>query len=169
MDSSSQTGQQEQKQAPPQVVSDKPVQEQGVTQPSDQTIASPVQQASSQQVSVTSGGKEGAPMVTAPVVPQETVSASLPEVVIPQEVQPIVEKSPETDKPEVDNAAEQAGVSLAKESAPIPASATASIKLPMTYEEAILKKKNSKFRQSIKWLAAVIEYQWKKLNPNLYK
>jgi len=134
--------------------------------------AAPVQPATpapTQQLSVSGGGKEGSPMVTAPTPPQEIAKPTHPEVVVPQELSGVVEKSPDTERPQIDQQAADAGVAAAKESTFLPASATGSIKLPMTYEEALLKKKNAKFQDGVKWFAAYVAYQWKKINPNLEK
>ncbi len=78
------------------------------------------------------------------------ITASVhPEVHIPQELQHVVGKGPDA--------------------LPTIATPTDLIHLPMTYEQALKKKKTTRFWDSMHWLAASIMYQWTKYDPDIVK
>jgi hypothetical protein len=99
----------------------------------------------------------------------EFIKESVGEVSIPAELEHIVELTQDYEKPIVPREAQEAGVTVSQAYAPVPTTPTNNNLFPMTYEEAILKKKTSKMGEAIKWFAAEVMYQWKKLNPNTGK
>jgi hypothetical protein len=86
------------------------------------------------------------------------------EKVLEKELESIVEKSPDVEKPQIPEEAKQAGLTHAKESTPMPVVSSSNIVLPMTYEEAKLTRKKYKWRDSVSWFTALIMYHWKKMN-----
>jgi hypothetical protein len=108
---------------------------------------------------------------------REPVSAPFPDVskmsetqiieeekVLEKELESIVEKSPDVEKPQIPDEAKQAGLTHAKESTPMPVVSSGNIVLPMTYEEAKLTRKKYRWRDSISWFTALVMYHWKKIN-----
>lgn len=119
-----------------------------------------------------SGNREHGPISTVktefakPTESQPEIAPSTPEIVIPQELKNTIEKSPASHEPKIEK---NTPMKLAKESTPVITTPTGIINLPMTYKEALKKEKNSSFRDSIHWLAALIAYQWRKYNTNNIK
>jgi len=128
--------------------------------------ASRIMEPSSVSVSI-----EHAPVANIKAVeqPQELIKESVGEVSIPVELEHFVEHAPNTEKPVVSQAAQEAGVTVSQAYAPVSATPENNNLYPMTYEEAVLKKKASKMGEAIKWFSALVIYQWKKLNPNTGK
>lgn len=98
----------------------------------------------------------------------DVVKMTEPEIIreeekVERELETIIEKTPDTEKPEIPKEVQNAGVTLAKEAIPMPAGPTGSVVLPMTYQEAELTNKNYKWKDSVSWLASLIMYHWKKL------
>jgi hypothetical protein len=107
---------------------------------------------------------------TPPPEPRVEIAASVPaEVMITQELKNTIEKSPDAKEPKIEKEARLAGLTLAKESTPVITSPTGIIRLPMTYVQALQKKNNSPFWDSIHWFAALIMYQWSKYEPDVVK
>jgi hypothetical protein len=107
----------------------------------------------------------------------EPVSAPFPDVskmsetqiieeekVLEKELNSIVEKSPDLEKPKIPEEAKQAGLTHAKENTPMPVVSSGNIILPMTYEEAKLTRKKYRWRDSVSWFTTLIMYHWKKMN-----
>lgn len=114
-----------------------------------------------------SGNKEHEPISAAkselvkPVESQPEMAPSTPEITIAPELEKTIEKSPAALEPKIENTPAK----LAKESTPImPIIQTpaGTIRLPMTYKEALQKEKKSSFLDSMHWLAAQIIYQFRK-------
>lgn len=107
---------------------------------------------------------------------QEPVPAPLPDVAkmteaeiideekeVEKELEAIIEKSPNTEKPDIPKEAQDAGVTHSGADIPHPAAPSGSVVLPMTFEEAKTKYDKYKWRNSVSWFAGLIVYHWKKL------
>ncbi len=113
---------------------------------------------------------------------QEPVPAPLPDVakmtdaeiveeekVVEKELEALVEKSPDTEKPDIPKEVKDAGVEHAKEDTPMPALSSGAVPLPMSYKEAEQVRNKNKYkwyfwRKSLTWFASLIIYHWKKIN-----
>lgn len=123
-----------------------------------------------------SGNREHGPISTAksefakPVEVQSEIAPSTPpEIMIPQELKNRVEKGPDAHQPKIEKETRLAGMELAKESTPVITTPTGIIHLPLTYTQALQKKKESRLIDSIHWLAALVMYQWRKYDPDNIK
>lgn len=91
-----------------------------------------------------------------------------PEVVeeegkIEKELEALVEKTPDLEKPKIPEEAKKAGLEHAKADTPMPPIVSGVKPLPMSYDEAEFTRKKYKWKDSVAWFAAVIMYHWKKL------
>lgn len=101
---------------------------------------------------------------------EESMQPTHPEVKVPPEVKEAgVEKQSDAGELKLDKQVEQAGVTLAKENTLVSTEPSGSVQLPMTYMQAVQKKKKSGLWNSVTWLAGEIAYQWKKLKPDVYE
>lgn len=123
-----------------------------------------------------SGHREHGPIGTAkseftnPIEQQPEIAPSTPpEIMIPPELKNTVEKGPDAEELKIDKDMRLAGVKLAKESTPVITTPTDTIHLPMTYIQALQKKKKTPFWDGVHWLAALIMYQWYKYSPGNFK
>lgn len=95
---------------------------------------------------------------------------SVPEFSASSEVEKIVEKSPDQEKPEISKAVSDAGVT---HSGPgiitVDRNNFSVTKMPETYEQAVEEEKKTQLHDSRHWFAAMIMYIWRKLNPTLGK
>lgn len=64
---------------------------------------------------------------------------------------------------------QEAGVTQAKEETPINIDDAAAADLPMGYTQAKQTRKQESIRSALKWFAAQVVYQWRRLNPELPK
>jgi hypothetical protein len=96
------------------------------------------------------------------------ITESTPEISIPQELVDIVKKGHDVEVP-LSPDVQQLGVTSANAAVPVKPMLPENINIPMSYEEATLKKKSSKISDALKWFADLVIYQWKKLKPDLYK
>lgn len=96
--------------------------------------------------------------------PDVVIKESHPAVEVPQELKEAgVEQGMDAkqDRPEEQ---QQVHVTLPKVSAPsMDLPVVEAQPLPMDYQQAIVTQKSSKIRDSVKWLATLIKYQWEKL------
>lgn len=102
--------------------------------------------------------------------PVPEITPSQPEkIVIPHELSKVIEKSPDTEVPKIEEEVKAAEVTPAKESMPIINTPSGAVKLPMTYAQALVKERESKSLDSVHWLAAVILYLGAKYDPDAVK
>ncbi len=85
------------------------------------------------------------------------------EKVVEKELEALVEKSPDTEKPEIPKEVQAAGVTHAKENTPMPQIASGTKSLPMSFQDALATQKKYKWRNSITWFASLVMYHWKKI------
>lgn len=99
-------------------------------------------------------------------VQQIEVAPSMPEVAIEKSVEAIVEKAPDTEKPMIPDAVKAVGVTHSGPGVPIDENVFHVKSLPMTYEEAIVEEKqHPKLNDSKHWLAELVLYVWRKIDP----
>ncbi len=95
------------------------------------------------------------------------IKPSIPsEIKIPQELEHVMQKSPDAEAPFSARLANQTGITLAKESTPVITTPSGTIRLPMTYSQAFQKEMHTSTTDSMHWLAAMIMYQWSKYEPD---
>lgn len=143
-------------------------------QPPQQPAAQPQQPVAVTPAIISPVNREHGPVSTATtsveqpeldIINEEVLRSSHPEVKVPQELEHIVEKGEDASLDEADKRLEELGVQLSSDSTSSSLNSPANIQLPMTYDQALVKQKRSKVKDSIAWLAALIMYQWKKINP----
>lgn len=111
--------------------------------------------------------KEREPAPSFPDVAKMTESEIvIEEKEVEKELESIIEKSPDTEKPTIPKEVQQAGVTHAHEDIPIPTSLKGSSSLPMEYDEAQFTRKKYRWKDSVAWFAALIMYHWKKIKKN---
>lgn len=142
------------------------------TNPAPQAVISSSQAVRIVQPPEISGNKEHEPISQAKTESTKSVEArpeiapSTPEIKIPQELEKTIEKAPAAREPEIKK---DMPMKLAKESTPVITTPSGTIRLPLTYKEALQKEKNSGFWDSVHWFAAQIIYQCRKYNLNNVK
>jgi hypothetical protein len=94
---------------------------------------------------------------------------TVPEVAIEKNIEHVVEKSPDTEKPQLSEAVKAAGVTLSGPGIPVDENVFGVKSLPMTYEEAVVQDKQTTMKDSKHWLAELVMYVWRKLDPTLGK
>ncbi len=121
---------------------------------------------------ISGGNPEHGPVsTTSAAVPETPVAGNdvikhVPvEVAIPTEVKAAGVMPGSDIEPKLTEEIKKAGVTVSTDAPVIPAMAPPT----MTYDEAVIKKKQSKMKDAVKWLAAKIIYQWRKIDPELYK
>lgn len=159
-----------------QIPSGHPVQSSSPVEPVQTVSAStapvePPQQTVSVPLSV-APHKEAAPIpMVAPVVesakPVEVIQPSEPEVEVAPEVKEVVRRSEVSKPPKIDREMAQAGVALSGAATPVVKTGTGEVQLPMSYADALATEKRTKFWQALHWFAALVAYQWRKLDPSL--
>jgi hypothetical protein len=97
------------------------------------------------------------------------VQPTVPEVAIEKNIEHVVEKSPDTEKPQLSQAVKAAGVTLSGPGIPVDENVFGVKSLPMTYEEALVQDKQTKMKDSKHWLAELVMYVWRKLDPTIGK
>lgn len=85
------------------------------------------------------------------------------------EVEKFVEASPDVETPDIPKEVQKAGVTHSGPGMVIDENSLGVAAMPMTYQEASVKEKATKFKDSRHWLLAEIMYIWRKLNPNYGK
>lgn len=110
--------------------------------------------------------KEHEPAASAPFPDVSKMTG--PEVVeeegkIEKELEALVEKTPDLEKPKIPEEAKKAGLEHAKADTPMPPVVSGVKPLPMSYDEAEFTRKKYKWKDSVAWFAAVVMYHWKKL------
>ncbi|HSW48511.1 MAG TPA: hypothetical protein VLG67_05530, partial [Candidatus Saccharimonadales bacterium] len=159
-----------------------------VSQADNQNVSAPSQQAPvisdnqvdnqtvSDQVSIpppvsSPKSKEHEPSLSpAPDVVMMTPSEIIKEEkVVEKEIEMLVEKSPDTEKPKIPQVVKNVGVEHAKADIPMPAIQSGKSVLPMSYEEAEFTRKKYKWKDSLAWLSDLIVYHWKKLRTKSSK
>ena len=109
-------------------------------------------------------GTKSAP--TSVEVQQIEVAPSMPEVSIEKSVEAIVEKAPDTEKPKIPDAVKAVGVTHSGPGVPIDENVFHVKSLPMTFEEAVAQEKqHPKMNDSKHWLAELVLYVWRKIDP----
>ncbi len=81
-----------------------------------------------------------------------------------KEIEAMLEKSPDTEKPKIPEEVKAAGVEHAKEDTPMPELPTDKKGMPMDFDKALITRKTYKWMDSIAWLATLVMYQIKKMN-----
>ncbi len=107
---------------------------------------------------------------------QEPVPAPLPDVakmseaeiveeekVVEKELESMIEKSPDHEKPDIPKEAQEAGLTHSGADIPHPTAPSGAVTLPMSYDEAEFTRKKYKWRSSVAWFASLIMYHWKKI------
>lgn len=82
---------------------------------------------------------------------------------IEKELEALVEKTPDMEKPKIPEEAKKSGLDHAKADTPMPPVVVGVKPLPMSYDEAEFTRKKNKWKDSVAWFAAVVMYHWKKL------
>ncbi|MBA3723873.1 MAG: hypothetical protein H0W89_03175 [Candidatus Levybacteria bacterium] len=99
-------------------------------------------------------------------VQQIEVAPSMPEVAVERSIESIVEKSPDTEKPKIPEAAKAFGVTHSGPGVPIDENVFNVKSLPMTFQEAVAEEKlHPKLNDSKHWLAELVLYVWRKIDP----
>lgn len=150
-----------------------------VQQPRVQTPGEPPVNQPAALPPISGGNPEHGPISTTsgavPETPQgsgnDVIKHAPVEVAIPTEVKEVGVTHGSDTEPKLTEEIKKAGVTVSTAvNVPSPKKNTLpKIPLPMTYEEAVIKKKQSKMKDAVKWLAAKIIYQWRKVDPELYK
>lgn len=97
---------------------------------------------------------------------QIEVSPATPEVAIEQSIEHVVEKSPDVDKPKLSEAVKAVGVTHSGPGIPLDENAFQVKTLPMTFEQALAEEKSHpKLDDSKHWLAELVLYVWRKIDP----
>lgn len=107
---------------------------------------------------------------------QEPVPAPFPDVAkmseaeiideekeVEKELEALVEKSPDTEKPDIPKDVQAIGVKHAGADIPHPVAPSGSVVLPMTFDEANNNYNKKQWKNSISWFAGLIIYHWKKI------
>ncbi|HSX08674.1 MAG TPA: hypothetical protein VLF93_00795 [Candidatus Saccharimonadales bacterium] len=96
------------------------------------------------------------------------IQPSVPEVSVSPEVEHVVEKSVDQEKPELPKVVKSAGVT---HSGPgvikVDQNSFGVKKLPVTYQQAAAEEKVTQLHDSKHWLMGMIMYIWRKLNPKI--
>lgn len=100
---------------------------------------------------------------------QIEVKQSIPEVSVEQSVEGVIEKSPDTEKPKISEPLQKAGVTHSGPGVPIEENKFAVHTMPMTYQQAAVIDKQTPLKDSKHWLAELIMYIWRKLDPAIAK
>ncbi len=166
-------------------------------------LPQPVQTPPKTQVTISSGNKEGQPsMMVAESpdgdeedevksAPQETktqvvgqqgggieeevaeIRPSVPEISASPEVEKVIEKSSDQEKPEIPKVLQDAGVTHSGPGIPVDVDVKQNSfgvkKLPITYQQAAVEEKVTKLHDSKHWLMGTVMYIWRKLHPKLGK
>lgn len=147
----------------PQQISGHPEQapiQSGIVQEASEEDVQPVQQEVSNSP-VTQQSAEGQAIEVQP---------SLPEVKVEQSVEHVVEKSPDTEKPTIPDAVKAIGVTHSGPGVPVDENIFNVKTLPMTYEQAVIEEKqHPKLNDSKHWLAELVKYVWRKIDPSYGK
>lgn len=97
---------------------------------------------------------------------QIEVKPATPELTVEKSVESIIEKTPEVDKPKLSEVVKAAGVTHSGPGIPIDQNAFNVKSLPMTFEQAVIEEKqHPKLNDSKHWIAELVMYVWKKLDP----
>ena len=113
--------------------------------------------------------------VGSPTVPQQKevqtieVTPSIPEVAVEKNVENVIEKSPDVEKPDIAPDVQAAGVTHSGPGVPVSENVFAVKSLPMTYQQAVAIDKQTKLKDSKHWLAELVMYVWRKLDPAIEK
>lgn len=92
------------------------------------------------------------------------------EIVIPNELNKIIEKGPDAMAPKIEKEVQNANVTLAKESTPMVITTPGGkITLPETYASARQKERVTDISDSDHWYAALLMYLWSKYDPDAVK
>lgn len=95
---------------------------------------------------------------------------STPEISVEKSVEHVVEKSPDTDKPTIPDAVKAVGVTHSGPGVVVDENAFNIHAMPMTYEEAVVQEKqHPKLNDSKHWMAELVEYVWRKIDPQYGK
>lgn len=151
------------------------------TAPTPQPISghpeqAPIQVSSTQEASEEMVQPARQEVSNGPVAQQNTevqeieVQPSHPEVRVEQSVEHVVEKSPDTEKPTIPDAVKAIGVTHSGPGVPVDENIFNVKTLPMTYEQAVIEEKqHPKLNDSKHWLAELVKYVWRKLDPSYGK
>jgi len=117
-------------------------------------------------------GKEYAPIHVASTVEQQptpVMQLSSPELAIPKELANFVESAPNTENLVIPDSLQKLGITQAPATTLAPNAVAVPTQLPMSYAQAYLTQHHEKIKNSIKWFAAVVVRELRKLNPTIYK
>lgn len=110
------------------------------------------------------------PVQQAAEVDEIEMKPSTPEVTVEQSVEHVVEKSLDMDKPKLPAEVKAVGVTHSGPGVPVDTNNFNVKSMPMTYEQAIIEEKqHPKLNDSKHWLAELIVYVWRKLDPTYGK
>ncbi len=105
-------------------------------------------------------------------VMQEGIQPSIPEVAISQELAHMVEAAKEAESPFLPPELQKSGMQAAKDAVPVPPNPLGVTVMPMSYQksvETIEKTRKSKLSEGVRWFSEFVAYQWRKVNPKVYK
>jgi hypothetical protein len=104
------------------------------------------------------------------VVNKEILQPSTPETApISKELAHIIEQTSGQDRAFLSPEVIRSGVMHASEAVPVPQNSFGISSLPMSYPDSVEMQKKTKLHEAIRWLSGRIAYQWRKINPSLYK
>lgn len=96
------------------------------------------------------------------------ITAAPTEVPLSPELKTIGVEQGSDNEPLLTDEIKKAGVTASVQTDPVVAATTTTLPLPKTFEQAKEDFKRSKFKDGLKWLAALIMYQWRRINPVKY-
>jgi hypothetical protein len=97
---------------------------------------------------------------------QIEVSPSVPEIAIEKSIEHVVEKAPDIEKPKLSEAVKAVGVTHSGPGVPVDENVFLVKTLPMTFEQALVEEKaHPKMNDSKHWLAELVLYVWRKIDP----
>lgn len=108
----------------------------------------------------------------APAVKEEQqveITSAVPEIAVEKSVESVIEKSVDTEKPEIPEELKKVGVTHSGPGIPIETNKFAVTTMPMKFEEAKVMDKASSIKDSKHWLAELVMYVWRKIDPNIEK
>lgn len=126
-----------------------------------------VQQAQEQEQASTQ--EAGIPVALQPAEQAVEVKQSVPEVAVEQSLEAVVEKSPDVEKPIIAEELKKVGVTHSGPGVPVQENSFAVTQLPMNYQQAKIVDKQTTLKESKHWLAELVMYVWRKVDPTVEK
>ncbi len=97
------------------------------------------------------------------------IKASVPEIAVEKSLEAVVEKSVDTEKPKITEELKKVGITHSGPGIPIETNKFSVTTMPMQYEEAKAMDKATSIRESKHWLAELVMYVWRKIDPMIEK